>query len=98
MARTTLGSGHGGEELAEHVVRWERNGNKINLPEVNYDLVADPKTPISLAVKAANNETMIMTLPADALVDTDRHCLHRTTPSLMPASKVPNLKAVFSSN
>ncbi len=66
VARTTLGSGHGGEELAEHVVKWERNGNKINLREVNYDLVADPKTPISLAVKAANNETIIMTFPIAA--------------------------------
>jgi hypothetical protein len=66
VARTTLGVGYGGQFLSEHVVRWERNGNKINLREVNYDVVADPKTPISMAVKAANNDTIIMTFPIAA--------------------------------
>ena len=66
VARTTLGVGYGGQMLTEHVVRWERNGNKINLREVNYDVVADPKTPISMAVKAANNDTIIMSFPIAA--------------------------------
>ena len=66
IARTTLGAGYGGQFLNERVVRWERNGNKINLREVNYDVVADPKTPISGAVKAANNETIIMSFPIAA--------------------------------
>ncbi|MGA7414106.1 MAG: DUF5117 domain-containing protein, partial [Bryobacteraceae bacterium] len=66
IARTTLGVGYGGQFLSEHVVRWERNGNKINLREVNYDVVADPKAPISLAVKAANNDAIIMTFPIAA--------------------------------
>ena len=66
VARTTLGAGYGGQQLGERVVRWERNGNKINLREVNYDVVADPKTPISLAVKAANNDTIIMSFPIAA--------------------------------
>ena len=34
--------------------------------EVNYEVVADPKTPISLAVKAANNDTIIMSFPIAA--------------------------------
>lgn len=63
IARTTLGAGYGGQFLSERVVRWERHENKINLREVNYGVVADPKTPISLAVKAANNETIIMSFP-----------------------------------
>ena len=66
IARTTLGVGYGGQFLSERVVRWERNGNKINLREVNYDVVADPKAPISLAVKAANNDAIIMTFPIAA--------------------------------
>ena len=48
------------------MVRWERHANKINLREVNYEVVADPKTPISLAVKAANNDTIIMSFPIAA--------------------------------
>ncbi len=66
VARTTLGAGYGGQFLAQRVVRWERSGNKINLREVNYDVVADKKTNISLAVKAANNDTIIMSFPIAA--------------------------------
>jgi hypothetical protein len=66
IARTTLGVGYGGQFVSERVVRWERNVNKINLREVNYEVVADPKTPISLAVKAANNDTIVMSFPIAA--------------------------------
>ncbi len=66
VARTTLGVGYGGQFVAERVVRWERHGNKINLREVNYEVVADPKQPIALAVKAANNDTIIMSFPIAA--------------------------------
>ena len=66
IARTTLGVGYGGQFVSERVVRWERNANKINLREVNYEVVADSKTPISLAVKAANNDTIVMSFPIAA--------------------------------
>ena len=66
IARTTLGVGYGGTFLSERVVRWERVANKINLREVNYDVVADPKTPIAQAVKAANNDSIIMSFPIAA--------------------------------
>jgi len=61
ISKTTVGVGYGGEEMSDRVVRWELNGNKVNLRDVNYSVVADPKTPISLAVKAANNDTILMT-------------------------------------
>jgi len=66
IAKTTAGVGYGGEELADRVVRWEMKGNKVNLRDVNYSVTADPKTPISLAVQAANNETILMTFPVAA--------------------------------
>jgi hypothetical protein len=66
IAKTTLGVGYGGQFVSEHIVRWERNANKINLREVNYDVVADPKTPIAQAVKAANNDAIIMSFPIAA--------------------------------
>ncbi len=66
IARTTLGVGYGGQFVSERVVRWERNENRINLREVNYDVVANPLTPISRAVKAANNDSIIMTFPIAA--------------------------------
>ena len=66
IARTTLGVGYGGQFVSERVVRWERHAEKINLREVNYEVVADPKTPISLAVKAANNDAIVMSFPIAA--------------------------------
>ena len=66
IAKTTLGVGYGGQALGHRVVAWERQGNKVHLREINYDVVADPKTPIATAVKAANNSSIIMTFPVAA--------------------------------
>src|ERR1019366_3408139 len=66
IAKTTLGVGYGHQELNERVVHWEMNGNKVHLRDDNYDVVADPKTPIAQAVDAANNSTIIMTFPVAA--------------------------------
>lgn len=66
IARTTLGVGYGGQALGNRVVKWERNGNKVHLRDVNYDVVADPRTPVAQAVKAANTNTIIMTFPVAA--------------------------------
>jgi hypothetical protein len=66
IARTTLGVGYGHQELTEHVVHWELKGNWVHLRENNYDVVADPKTPIAEAVDAANNSTIIKTFPVAA--------------------------------
>ena len=66
VAKTTIGVGYGGGQLANHVVRWELKGNRVLLRDVNYSVVADPKHPIAMAVKAANNDTIIMAFPVAA--------------------------------
>lgn len=66
IAKTTIGVGYGGQALGSRVVRWERNGNKVHLRDVNYDVVADRKLPVSRAVAAANNNAIIMTFPIAA--------------------------------
>ncbi|HXI24505.1 MAG TPA: zinc-dependent metalloprotease [Pyrinomonadaceae bacterium] len=66
IARTTLGVGYGGQALGNRVVRWERNGNKINLRNIDYSVVADSKLAIAQAVQAANNDSIIMTFPVAA--------------------------------
>jgi hypothetical protein len=66
IAKTTVGAGYGGDEVADRVVRWELHGNRVNLREVDYSVTADPKEPIALAVKAANNDTILMTFPVAA--------------------------------
>ncbi len=66
IAKTTIGVGYGGDELNDHVIRWELNGNKVLLREIDYDVVADPKAPISQAVRASNNDTILMSFPVAA--------------------------------
>jgi hypothetical protein len=54
IKRTTLGAGYGGSPVADRVVRWERQANRVFLRVVNYDVVADPAQPIARAVADAN--------------------------------------------
>lgn len=67
IARTTLGVGYGGQAAGNRVVKWERKGNRILLRSVSYDVVADSKLPVSRAVQAANNDTIIMAFNIEAL-------------------------------
>src|SRR3954468_4462866 len=66
IAKTTEGVGYGGQELSDRVVRWEMLGNKVHLRSIDYNVVADSKSPIAQAVQAANNDTIIMTFPVAA--------------------------------
>jgi hypothetical protein len=90
IARTTAGVGYGGQFVSERVVRWERNANKINLRQINYDVVADAKTPISLAVKAANNDTIIMSFPIAAFgKEKDKEPSSKPAPVEKPVAEKP---------
>jgi hypothetical protein len=66
IARTTLGVGYGGQAAGNHVVRWERHNNRVLLRSVSYEVVADPKLPVSRAVQAANNNPIIMSFWIEA--------------------------------
>ena len=66
VSKTTVGVGYGGELTSNIVVLWELNGNKVHLRDRDYSVTADPNTPIALAVKAANNDTILMTFPVAA--------------------------------
>ena len=61
IAKTTVGVGYGGQALGNRVVRWELIDNKVHLRNRNYSVIADPKTPISEAVQASNNDSILMT-------------------------------------
>lgn len=67
IAKTTLGVGYGGQAAGNRVVRWERKGNRILLRNIIYDVVADPKLPVSRAVQASNNDTIIMAFNIEAI-------------------------------
>src|SRR5579871_2311748 len=66
IAKTAIGTGYGGGQLTDRVIRWELKGNRVLLREVNFSVAADPKSPIATAVKAANNDAIIMSFPVAA--------------------------------
>jgi len=54
IAETQAGFSWAGMPVGDRVVRWERNGDKILLRDVNYDIRADVDDPIQLAVAATS--------------------------------------------
>jgi hypothetical protein len=67
IAKTTLGAGYGGQSAGNRVVKWERRGDRVLLRAVSYDVIADPKTPISKAVEAANYNPIVMAFNIEAI-------------------------------
>jgi len=59
VKRTVNGAGYGGQAAGNRVVRWELFNNRVLLKVVDYGVVADPSSPIALAVAAANNPSII---------------------------------------
>jgi len=71
IAKTTIGVGYGGGQYADLVVRWEQKGNRVLLEDVDFSVSADPKSPIAAAVKAADNDTILMSFPVAAFSKED---------------------------
>jgi hypothetical protein len=66
IQKNTIGAGYGGSAIGNRVVRWERQGNRIFLRNVNYEIVADKNSPVARAVAEANNEAIIMAFNIEA--------------------------------
>jgi hypothetical protein len=63
IKRTTLGAGYGGQSVADRVVRWEQNANRVFLKVINYDIVADAGSPMAQAVNDSNQPAIIRAFP-----------------------------------
>lgn len=59
IAKTGSGAGYAGEQVGDHVVRWQLKGNRVLLTEVHAGLIADPKQPIARSVEAASSDSII---------------------------------------
>jgi len=53
FARASGGNAFGGDEFTERVLRWERQGNRVLLRSVTYELTADSTLPVYHAVSQA---------------------------------------------
>jgi Met-zincin/Domain of unknown function (DUF5117)/Domain of unknown function (DUF5118) len=69
IAKTTVGVGYGGGQLADQVVAWELRNNRVYLQEINFSISASADSPIASAVKDANNDTIIMAFNVAAYHD-----------------------------
>ncbi len=91
LARTAIGAGSGGAKLDERVVRWERNGDRIFLKSVNYDMVADEHLPIAEAVRSSNTEAILEAFDIAALGEDEESVVIEVTGLF--ASEVPEFSA-----
>lgn len=66
IQKNTLGAGFGGSAVGDRVVRWERQGNRVFLRNVEYGIVADGNSPVAKAVAEANNDTIIIAFNVEA--------------------------------
>jgi hypothetical protein len=66
IAKNAVGTGYGGSQVAEKVVRWDLHGNRVLLRDVDFSITADPRKPIAAAVAAANNDAIVMSFPVAA--------------------------------
>ena len=66
IEKTGTGSGYGGDQVGDRVVRWELRGEDVLLRDVKYDIRADTKDPIRNAVESSSLEPIISVLPVRA--------------------------------
>src|SRR5262249_10252283 len=66
IQKNTIGAGYGGSAIGNRVVKWERQGNRVFLRSVNYEIVAERDTPVAKAVAEANNDAIIMAFNVEA--------------------------------
>ena len=71
IAKTTVGVGYGGGQVANRVVSWEMRNNRVYLRDINFSVTANPDSPIAEAVKDSNNATIIMAFNVAAYHDGD---------------------------
>jgi hypothetical protein len=90
IAKTSLGVGYGGQALGSRVVRFERRDNRILLRGVYYDMVADPKLSIAMAVEAANVSPILMAFNVEAFGKDDAAVIDVTR---LFTTEVPEISA-----
>ena len=66
FARASGGSTFGGDEFAERVLRWERQGNRVLLRGVTFEITADSTLPVYHAVSQATYPPIVAVFKVEA--------------------------------
>ncbi|HEX6574286.1 MAG TPA: zinc-dependent metalloprotease [Gemmatimonadaceae bacterium] len=66
FARASGGNSFGGDEFTERVLRWEKQGNRILLRSVTFELTADSTLPVYQAVSQATYPPVVAVFKVEA--------------------------------
>lgn len=68
---TVRGVGYAGQEVSNHIVRWERVGSRILFRFVSHAMRADSASPVARAVELSNVPPVVMSFDIEAWSPTD---------------------------
>ena len=77
---TVPGVGYAGEEVVDHVVRWERIQNRIFFRMVSYQIQTDSNLPVYRAVSLSNQPAVLMSFNIAAFSPADSNVVIEATP------------------
>jgi Met-zincin/Domain of unknown function (DUF5117)/Domain of unknown function (DUF5118) len=66
FARASGGSSFGGDEFTERILRWEKQGNRILLRSITFELTADSTLPVYHAVSEATYPPIVAAFKVEA--------------------------------
>jgi hypothetical protein len=66
FARASGGNTFGGDEFTERVLRWEKEGNRILLRSVTFEITADSTLPVYRAVRQATYPPVVAVFPVES--------------------------------
>ncbi len=66
FARASGGNTYGGDEFTERVLRWERQGNRVLLRSVTFEITADSTLPVYRAVSQASYPPIVAAFKVEA--------------------------------
>ncbi len=66
FARTGGGFSYGGDGFAERVLRWERQGNRVLLRSMTFEITADSTLPVYRAVRQASYPPVVAVFQVEA--------------------------------
>lgn len=66
FAKASGGNSYGGDEFTERVLRWERQGNRILLRSITFEITADSTSPVLQAVSQASYPPVVAVFKVEA--------------------------------
>ena len=66
FAAASGGNSYGGDEFTERMLRWERQGNRVLLRSLSFEITADSALPVFQAVSQASYPPVVAVFKVEA--------------------------------